>query len=63
MLEFERGFESVNKTFRIPVHIVEQLEQLAGKYNTSVNKIVIQCLGYALENISDDDSADTNTDS
>lgn len=53
MLEFERGFESINKTFRIPVHIVEQLEQLAGKYNTSVNKIVIQCLEYALDNTAD----------
>ena len=53
MLEFERGFESVNKTFRIPVHIVEKLEQLAGKYNTSVNKIVIQCLEYALDNTAD----------
>ena len=45
MLEFEKGFETVNKTFRIPVEIAEQL---AGKYNTSVNKIVIQCLEYAL---------------
>ncbi len=63
MLEFETGFESVNKTFRIPVHIVEQLEQLAGKYNTSVNKIVIQCLEYALENISDETDNSTNSDS
>ena len=53
MLEFERGFESINKTFRISVHIVEKLEQLAGKYNTSVNKIVIQCLEYALDNTAD----------
>ena len=53
MLEFERGFESINKTFRIPVHIVEKLEQLADKYNTSVNKIVIQCLEYALDNTAD----------
>ena len=63
MLEFEKGFESVNKTFRIPVHIVEQLEQLAGKYNTSVNKIVIQCLEYALENISDETDNSTDSDS
>ena len=63
MLEFEKGFESVNKTFRIPVHIVEQLERLAGKYNTSVNKIVIQCLEYALENISDDDANSSDADS
>ena len=63
MLEFEKGFQSVNKTFRIPVHIVEQLELLAGKYTTSVNKIVIQCLEYALENIANDDSdnADSNS--
>ena len=60
MLEFEKGFKSVNKTFRIPIHIVEQLELLAGEYNTSVNKIVIQCLEYALENISDDDSETTD---
>lgn len=53
MLEFERGFESVNKTFRIPVHIVDKLEELAGEYNTSVNKIVIQCLEYALESTAD----------
>ncbi len=63
MLEFEKGFESVNKTFRIPVHIVEQLEQLAGKYNTSVNKIVIQCLEYALDNISDETDNSTDSDS
>ena len=63
MLEFEKGFESVNKTFRIPVHIVEQLELLAGKYNTSVNKIVVQCLEYALENISDDDANSSDADS
>ena len=63
MLEFEKGFESVNKTFRIPVHIVKQLEMLAGKYNTSMNKIVVQCLEYALDNISDSDSDPTDTNS
>ena len=63
MLEFEKGFESVNKTFRIPVHIVKELEQLAGTYNTSVNKIVVQCLEYALENISDDDANSSDADS
>ena len=63
MLEFEKGFESVNKTFRSPVHIVKEREQLAGKYNTSVNKIVVQCLEYALENISDDDTNSSDADS
>ncbi|MGN1040898.1 MAG: hypothetical protein ACI4QL_05665 [Candidatus Fimimonas sp.] len=51
MLEIKKEYESVNKTFRIPMNIVEELERLAGKYNTSVNKIVVQCLEYAIENI------------
>lgn len=61
MLELEKGFESVNKTFRIPVNIVEQLDRLAGEYNTFTNKIVVQCLQYALDNLntSDDKSADS----
>lgn len=63
MLEFERGFESVNKTFRIPVHIVDKLEELAGEYNTSVNKIVIQCLEYALENTADIEHNETENPS
>ena len=55
MLEIEKGYESVNKTFRIPVNIVEQLEKPAGENNTSVNKVVVQCLQYALSNISHSD--------
>ena len=55
MLELEKGFESVNKTFRIPVNIVEQLDRLAGEYNTSMNKIVVQCLQYALDNLNTSD--------
>ena len=51
MLEIEKVYQSVTKTFRIPVNIVEQLEHLAGENNTSVNKVVVQCLQYALDNI------------
>ena len=58
MLEIKRGYESVNKTFRIPVHIAEQLERLACKNNTSVNKVVVQCLQYALDSL-DAESSDT----
>lgn len=62
MLELERGFESVNKTFRIPVNIVEKLDKLAGECNTSVNKIVVQCLQYALENIDTKKDSDKSAD-
>lgn len=54
MLEIEKSYPSVNKTFRIPINIVEELERIAGTYNTSVNKVVVQCLEYALENIQSD---------
>ncbi len=54
MLEIEKSYPSVNKTFRIPINIVEQLEQIAGECNTSVNKVVVQCLEYALANIQSD---------
>ncbi len=58
MLEFEKGSVSVNKTFRIPVDIVAELNRLAGEYNTSVNKIVVQCLQYALDNIDKSDKTE-----
>lgn len=61
MLELEKGFESVDKTFRIPVNIIEQLDRLAGGYKTSMNKIVVQCLQYALDNLNTDDTAASNT--
>ena len=57
MLELEKGFESVDKTFRIPVNIIEQLDRLAGGYKTSMNKIVVQCLQYALDNLNTDNTA------
>ena len=57
MLELEKGFESVGKTFRIPVNTVKQLDRLAGGYKTSMNKIVAQCLQYALDNLNTDNTA------
>ena len=59
LLEIEKGYESVNKTFRIPVNIVEQLERIAGENNTSVNKVVVQCLQDALNNIRTEPKSDS----
>ena len=39
------------KTFRIPQEINAKLEALAKEHNTSVNKVVIQCLEYAIDNL------------
>ncbi|MCR4989758.1 MAG: hypothetical protein K6A38_02690 [Lachnospiraceae bacterium] len=52
MLEIKDEYNDfVTKTFRIPKEIINELEEQASLHNTSVNKVVIQCLEYALENI------------
>lgn len=43
--------EYQNKTFRIPVEIIKNLEVVASNNNISTNKLVIQCLQYALDNL------------
>lgn len=45
--------EYVNKTFRLPGKIVEVLEEVADDKNSSLNKVVIQCLEFAIENMGD----------
>ena len=55
MLEIKNEYNDyVTKTFRIPHEITAELEEQAKLHNTSVNKVVIQCLEYALKNISSD---------
>lgn len=46
----------VNKTFRLPTEIVETLEEVAKNKNSSLNRVIIQCLEFAIENIDDDSS-------
>lgn len=46
--------EYVNKTFRLPVELVEQLETLAQNKNISLNQLVVQCCEYALENLEEE---------
>ena len=47
--------EHVNKTFRIPLELVQKLEVLAQEKNISLNNLIIQCCEYALENIDNSD--------
>lgn len=41
--------EHINKTFRIPLDLVRELEQLAQAENVSLNNLVVQCCEYALQ--------------
>ena len=42
---------SVTKTFRLKSSLVTKLENVASKHNLSVNKLVTECIEFALRNI------------
>ena len=43
--------EMVNKTFRLPLDLVEQMQTIAQNKNVSLNNLVVQCCEYALKNL------------
>lgn len=43
--------EMVNKTFRLPLNLVEKLYKVAQNKGVSLNNLVKQCCEYALENL------------
>ena len=44
--------EYTTRNFRIPVELLERLNTVAQQENISVNKLVVQCCEYALDNLS-----------
>ena len=53
--------EYVNKTFRMPLSLTQELEQLAQRENVSLNNLIIQCCQYALSHL-DTQSQDNPVD-
>ena len=52
MLRIKKEYaEYVSKTFRLPAEIIAKLEHVAVLNNTSLNKVVIQCLEYAIDEL------------
>ena len=47
--------EYVNKTFRMDKKLVDELEIICDKKNISLNKLVVKCIKYALENLEDEE--------
>ena len=45
--------EFINKTFRIPKKTLESMSEICQEKNISLNKLVISCIDYALENMED----------
>lgn len=56
MWKIQKGYDSVSKSFRLPVELVEELDKLAYENNLSLNQLVIQCLNFALENLDNEDA-------
>jgi predicted HicB family RNase H-like nuclease len=48
--------EHTNKTFRMPVDLIEKMEIIAQNKGVSLNNLVIQCCEYALENLDDEEN-------
>ena len=46
--------KSVLKSIRLKYSSMERLEKLATKYNISINKLINECIEYALNNIEED---------
>lgn len=47
--------EYANRTFRLPVELLEELNTLATNKNISLNQLVVQCCEYAIENLEESD--------
>ena len=43
--------EMVNKTFRLPLELVERMQKIAQNEGVSLNNLVMQCCEYALKNL------------
>ena len=42
--------EYINKTFKIPVKLADQMNKICDEKNVSLNKLVVKCIQYALDN-------------
>ncbi len=47
--------EYENKSLRLPKTLIDTVQSLANDNNMSFNKVIIQCVEYALDHMSDDD--------
>ena len=45
--------EYINKTFRLNKKLVEQLEMICYEKNISLNKLIVKCIEYALNDLED----------
>lgn len=57
MFELKKeSLEYENKSLRLPKELIERVQTLANEDNMSFNKVVIQCIEYALNDMKEDNS-------
>ena len=56
MFVVKKNSEMINKTFRLPVDLVERLTEVAKAQDVSVNNLVQQCCEYALGDMPKEDA-------
>ena len=54
-LKIEKEYIGISKTLRPPENMVDTVQALANLKNISFNKAIITLVGFALENLDDDD--------
>ena len=54
VLRIERD-EYVNRTFRMNKKLVDRMEQVCNAKNISLNKLMVICVEYALDNLEEDE--------
>lgn len=50
--------EYVNKTFRFERKLIDRLEKICDSKNISLNKLIVLCINYALDNMEEEDEND-----
>lgn len=43
--------EMINKTFRLPLVLVQEMQKVAQNKDVSLNNLVVQCCEYALKHL------------
>jgi len=61
MFKIQKGYDSESKTFRLPIELINRLESLAAQNKLSLNRLVIQCLNYAVDNLEPNNDINKNT--
>jgi predicted DNA-binding protein len=49
-----------NKSLRLPTTLIDKIQNLSKEHDISFNRIVIQCIEYALNNMQDESTENKN---